>query len=207
MTPKDAMKDCPSIQGHVTLRLEERGKLVKQVEGYNIWTLTGREFLSELIGLKAFHATVPGNRQFFREDRVAYIGVGTGTQTEVAEVSSLVSPVAANTGATSSTVGTFLMPLDAPATLPATSLSTTNTSVQFIKTFGLTEISFGTTPVAVTEAGLFTDGDPTNNFAVPIPSTAWADASTIAPVAYKTFEPITKTQNYTLKVVWEVKFI
>ena len=154
-TEEDVLKDCPSIEGYVTLRLEERGKLVKQVEGSNIWTLTGREFLSELIGLKLF-STVEANRQFYRKDRVAYIGVGTGTQPEVAEVSKLVSPVTYNATATSSTSGDFLAPLD-PAVLPSTSLAVTNTSVQFIKDYDLLEISNTTIgPVVLTEAIYFT---------------------------------------------------
>lgn len=201
----DTIKSCPSIQGHVTIQmLNQRGKVVKQSEGYNIWTLTGREYLSELIALQTFN-TVEADRVLFRNDRVAYIGMGTGSQPEVAEVNSLVSPVSLDTATSGS--GTYLAVLDDPATFPATSSSTTKTAVQFIKTFGSTDYSINSsTNIVLTEAGLFTDGDPENNFAVGR-ITQLPGAYSHAPVAYKTFEPITKTSDFTMKVVWEVRFI
>lgn len=200
----DTIKSCPSIQGHVTIQmLNQRGKVVKQSEGYNIWTLTGREYLSELIALQTFN-TVEADRVLFRNDRVAYIGMGTGSQPEVAEVNSLVSPVSYDTGS----YGTYLAVLDSPATFPATSSSTTKTAVQFIKTFNSTDYSIdASTNIVLTEAGLFTDGDPGNDFAVLNRPIQLASAYSHAPVAYKTFEPITKTIDFTMKVVWEVRFI
>jgi hypothetical protein len=58
--------------------------------------------------------------------------------------------------------------------------------------------------VILTEAGLFTDGDPDNNNAVPAP-TDFATTATRAPVAYKTFEPVTKPEGFTLEAVWEIR--
>lgn len=204
----DTLKSQPAIKGHMTVQLfNKKGKLCKQTEGFNIWTLTGREYLSELIGLQTF-STVEANRVLHRNDRIAYIGLGTGSQPEVAAVSSLVYPVGYDTGVQS---GSFLAVLD-PADFPATSSATTKTSVRFSRTFTSGEYSVATSSdpsgsITLTEAGLFTDGDPTNNFQVGTISTALADSAGFAPVAYKTFEPITKTIDFTMKVIWEVRFV
>ena len=204
----DTIKSCPEIQGHFTVQmLDSSGKVRRQSEGYNIWTLTGREYLSELISLQTFSA-IEADRVLYRNDRIAYIGLGTGSQPEVAAVSSLVYPVGYDTGVQS---GNFLAVLD-PAQFPATSSATTKTSVRFSREFTSAEYSIITSSnptgaIVLTEAGLFTDGDPTNDFAVGTISTALADSSGFAPVAYKTFEPITKTPDFTMKVIWEVRFI
>lgn len=191
---EDTIKSCPSIQGHVTIQLiDERHRVKKHVEGCNIWTLTGREYLSEIIALK-----VSSPREGFREDRVAYIGMGVGSTLEIAEVSRLVDPIVYDGGSN------FLAPLQTPATHPATASSTTKTSVQFIRQFSSNELN-SVNPI--TEAGLFTDGDPSNNFIVGSAPVTLSGAGTRAPVAYKTFEPISKTSDFTMRIVWEVRFI
>ena len=204
---KETIKSCPEIQGHMTVQLlNQAGKVVTQTEGYNIWTLTGREYLSELIALQVFN-TVEANRTTYRNDRVAYIGMGTGVQPEIAGVANLVYPVGYDTGTQD---GTFLAVLD-PAEFPATSSGTTRTSVRFSRTFSSGEYSVPTVnnpsgSIVLTEGGLYTDGDPTNNFAVGTISTAFGDSFGFSPVAYKTFEPITKTPDFTMRVIWEVRF-
>lgn len=198
----DSIKSCPSIEGHVTIQLfNKKGDMTKEVKGNNIWTLTGREYLSELIGVKAFGVT-EATRDVFRNDRVAYIGIGIGSQPEVSNIPSLVTPVSYDLG--TQATGNFLAELDSPATLPAVSGNTPVTAIQFTKTFGAND--FGGNTIVITEAGLFTDGDPDNNFAVGI-TTTWVDTASYSPVAYKTFEPITKTPDFTMKIVWEVRFL
>lgn len=198
----DTIKSCPTIQGHVTVQLFDLdGKLKKETQGFNIWTLTGREYLTELISLQSF-SLVESSRQVHRKDRVAYIGMGIGSQVEASGVSSLVSPVSYDTGVANT--GKFLALLDTPVTFP----STNSTAVQFSKTFGATDFSASAgSSVVLTEAGLFTDGDPGQNFQLGTDFTDWQDSSSFAPVAYKTFEPITKTQDFTMKIVWEVRFL
>lgn len=198
----DIIKTCPTIQGHVTVQLFDLdGKLKKETEGFNIWTLTGREYLTELISLQAF-SLVEADRIVYRKDRVAYMGLGIGSQVEVSNISSLVDPISYDTGV--SGTGTFLSLVDIPVTFP----STNSTAVQFIKTFGPTDFSVNPgSSVVLTEAGLFTDGDPGNNFAIGQDFTAWQNSASFAPVAYKTFEPVTKTQDFTMKIVWEVRFL
>lgn len=190
----DAFKHAPMIKGHVRIEVREGGKLRRQSDGFNIWTLTGREFLAEKIALQAWSP-----RTLFRDDVVAYIGVGSGAQAEVSEISSLVDPVPYKTGE-------FLAAIDAPATFPTSGTSTTNTSVRFQREFSQGEISLGY-DVVVTELGLFTDGDPNNDWGVESTPTDFATAAPRAPVAYKAVEPVTKTTAFTLKAIWDVRFI
>jgi hypothetical protein len=77
--------------------------------------------------------------------------------------------------------------------------------VRFIREYGQTEISLPDN-VILTEAGLFTDGDPDNNWSRTATPTGMAVADR-APMAYKTFEPVTKTTSFTLRVIWEVRFL
>ena len=185
--------DAPEIQGKFRLEVRERGKLTATRDGFNICTLTGREWLSELIALES-----AGPRTPYREDRIALIGLGTGAQPEVANVGSLVEPVPYVTGE-------FLASLAVPATLTSSGTASTNTGVQFIREFARNEVSLGF-DVTLTEAGLFTDGDPDNNFSLPAP-TDYVTASSRAPMFYKTFEPVTKTVDSTVRVIWEVRFV
>lgn len=186
----------PMVEGRVHIETREGGKRRQVSEGKNIWTLTGREYLAELIALSA-----RSPRGTFRDDRVAYIGMGIGSQAEVANIESLVDPVPFEESK-------FLAPMQTPALFPASGTGTPITSVQFVREFGTSEFSFGTLPSAVvlTEAGLFTDGDPDTNWAIGAPVT-FTPASTRAPVAYKTFEPITKTTSFTMRVIWEIRFV
>ncbi len=187
----------PVVEGRFTAETREGGKLRKRAVGKNIWTLTGREYLAELIALSAFSPRTP-----FREDRVAYIGMGIGSQTEVAAIASLVDPVPYRTAE-------FLAPVNAPAIFPASGTGTPITSVQFVREFGLTELSFGSpaSAVVLTEAGLFTDGNPEDDWNVGTLDTSFVASSARAPVAYKTFEPITKTTSFTMRVIWEIRFV
>lgn len=181
----------PVFQGFVKLETREGGKLRQRREGKNIWTLTGREHIVELISLASISP-----RATWRNDRVGYIGMGTGSQAEVSEVSQLVTPVPYK-------AGEFLAQLVAPTTFPS---STERTAVQFIREFGKSEISLGY-DVVLTEAGLFTDGDPSDNWSLADLPTGWNATSGRAPNAYKTFEPITKTIDFTLRLVWEFRVL
>lgn len=186
-------KNAPAIKGFFHAETRERGKLVQQTEGFNVWTLTGREYLAELIALQA-----ASPRTVYRDDRISYIGLGAGSQPEEADITSLVDPIPY-------TPGEFLAPVASPATFPASATTSTKTAVRFIREYGLAEISLGY-DVVLTEAGLFTDGNPEDNWDLNAP-TGLDGAGNRAPMAYKTFEPITKTTEYTLRVIWEVRFL
>jgi len=192
----ETLKHEPQVQGHLHLEMrDERGKLVAVRDGFNIWTLTGREFLAELMALQSVNPT----RQVFRNDRIAYVGVGTGAQLEVSNISGLVNPVPYRTGQ-------FLAPLAAPATFPVSGVDAARTAVRFARRFGRNEISLGY-DVVLTEYGLFTDGDPDNNWDTGSTPTDFDTASGRAPMAYKAEEPITKNVAFALDLIWEVRFV
>jgi hypothetical protein len=191
---KQLLKHNPLIEGKVRLEMRERGKLVTRREGSNIWTLTGREYLAELIALQSRNP-----RTLFRSDRVAYIGMGSGVQAEVSNITSLVDPVVYKTGE-------YLASLAAPATFPSSGTTTSNTATRFVREFSTGELSLGYN-VVITEAGLFTDGDPDNDWDTASTPTDFSAAAGRAPVAYKSFEPVTKTTQFTLRIVWDVRFV
>jgi len=188
------IKDGPSIEGRLTLRLKDPdGRVVEERDGNNIWTLTGREYLAELVAL----ALQNPSRTPMRDDRILYIGLGNGNQSEVAEVSGLVSPIEFR-------VGEFLAQFQVPPTYTADADGTPRTSVQFIREYASNEISLGANAV-ISEAGLFTDGDPNADNAIPCP-TDFATSASRSPLAYKSFDPLVKVEGYGLEAVWEVMF-
>ena len=190
----DIFKHTPQIKGHFQLETREGGKLRARTQGFNIWTLTGREYIAEVVALQA-----RSPRTTFRDDRISYIGMGSGAQLEVSSIESLVAPVVYKTGE-------YLAPLDAPATFPTSGTSTTNTAVRFVREFGAGEISLGYN-VVLTEAGLFTDGDPDNDWDYVSTPTDYAATAGRAPMAYKTYEPITKTTDFTLRAIWDLRIV
>jgi len=189
----DLDKPTVEVRGWVKLVMRERGKIVpgSHRTGKNIWTNTGKEFLA----LKMSIATAPSNS--FRTDNVAYLGVGTGSQLEDASVLALVTPAAY-------AAGLFLAALDIPPTFP---LLPTRTAVKYERTFAENEITLSLgSSVPISELGLFTDGSPLSSFAPGTRDLTLASASSQAPNAYKTFEPVTKTDSLELDVSWEIRF-
>lgn len=185
------MYDDISIKSNVEIFCRENGKIVPGSlrEGHNVWTLTGREYDAQLKSYESYGPDTP-----FRNDRIRYIGFGIGTQPEVSTVIRLVSPIAWNAG------NQFLAQVAAPPLFP---LAPSRTNVRYTKIYGLLELSVVGT-VTLQEAGLFTDGGPP----LFIPGTrdlTLAAAQAQAPMAYKTFEPLKKTQNFELEVRWELR--
>jgi hypothetical protein len=182
------------VEGWVSLVMRQNGKIVpgSRRDGHNIWTNSGREFLALLMSIQT-PPTTP-----FRNDRVAYIGVGTGSQPEDAGVLNLVQPVAF-------VPGQFMAPLDVPPSFP---LSPSRTTVRYHRTFVETDITFGGSAVAITELGLFTNGSPQANppYNPGSRDVTIGNAAAQAPVAYKTFEPVQKTSSLQLEVSWEIRF-
>lgn len=182
-----------SVKGWVSLVMRERGKIVpgSRREGHNVWTNTGKEYLALLMSIQSPPSVS------FRNDRMAFIGVGTGSQVEDASVLSLVQPIAY-------APGLFLAPLDVPPTFP---LNPTRTTVRYHRAFQ--EFDITVTPgssVDITEVGLFTNGSPTAAFAPGTRDLSLANASQQAPNAYKSFEPVGKTSDLELDIAWEIRF-
>ena len=187
--------DPVSIKGYMKIRtIDKKGRTVQEREGSNIWTITGREFLPMLMSYQM--AGVP-----YRRDRVTYIGLGTGGYVETASVSRLENPVEYSSGE-------FLAALDIPPSWP---LYPTRTVCAYKKIYDYNELTFGSIDeIEITEAGLFTNGDPN-----PASSDPWTPgtrrtgivyAIDQAPVAYKVFESVQKRNTFLLEVEWEIRF-
>jgi hypothetical protein len=189
-------KSVVEVKGWVTCLLRERGKIVpgSRRSGHNVWTDTGREFLALLMSYKSTTSTT------YRNDRIAYIGVGTGAQTEDSDVVGLISPIAYNGS------GDFLAPIDHSLTTFPT-LPIRRTSVRYTRAYAEDELSTISTPtVLINEFGLFTDGHQ-NTFAVDGRDKSLANATAQSPVAYKAMlEPVQKTSGIELEIDWEIRF-
>jgi hypothetical protein len=183
-------------KGWVRTLCRERGKIVpgsRREQGFNTWTNTGREF-------NAMSQTLKPDQTRYRSDTIAYLGVGTGLQTEDPSVVGLVQPIPY-------VANTFLAAIDHSATdFP---LSPTRTTVRYVRVYTEDQLTFGdTTAVSISEFGLFTNGDPQNGFATsPGRSVTMAVASQQAPNAYKALlEPVEKTNVLEFQVEWEIRY-
>lgn len=182
------------VKGWVRTLCRERGKIVpgSRRSGHNIWTNTGREFLAMLMTYQA-NATTPQ-----RNDRVFYLGVGQGLQTEEVTVPSLKEPLEI-------TANRFLTALDHAATdFP---LRPTRTVVRYVKTLSETDLTFGEVSSRfISELGLFTNGHQ-NSFEVGQRDISKDAGPFQSPVAYKALlEPVEKTQALEFQVEWEIRF-
>lgn len=189
-------EDDIHANGFVAIVCRERGKLVPGTRrfGHNIWTLTGREHLAQLMSYNDYGPPLTAERT----DRIRYFGFGKGSQPEVSSVTNLLDPCAYDV-----TGGEFL----ASVALPTYPLSPSRTAVRYSRTFSETELSVSGVPtIVLTEAGLFTDGDPSSSYTPGTRDTSMTNALIQAPNAYKVFEPLTKTQNFVLEVSWEIRF-
>jgi len=188
-----------SIECNVYLLMRERGKVVQGScrEGHNILTVTGKNWLSKLVGWK----TIAGTDVPYTHRRVRWMGVGSGTQLEVSTVAALVQPRLA----TSTDYLRSIQRIEFP----------TSTSVRFLREFGTSEITILASAVPVSEVGLFVDVspataggsedasyDPLN----PSFTTLNPTIGTNPPVAYKAFEALTKSPDFSLEVSWEFRF-
>jgi hypothetical protein len=185
-------KSVVEVKGWVKLVLRERGKKITEREGHNVWTNTGREFLTQRISLD-----LASPSSTIRTDAVAFIGVGIGAKTEEPGVLSLQTPIAYDTSL-------FLAEITG-VSFPAYPVRTT---VEYQRTFAETEITIIPGTVLVSELGLFTNGDPAgtpaNGFGTRLRGTT--DMGAVAPVAYKSFEPVAKTENMQLEIFWQIRF-
>lgn len=201
------------VQSNLRIIVRERGKIVQRREGHNIWLDVGREYLAQLIALSAIGPDVPE-----RNDRIKYIGFGIGGTRQT-------SPAVANTPPMSvaypgTNMQTDLDPtitrLERPVrvsgsttapsdpyspldlwlgTIQAPVVHTTAHEVTFRRVFTQTEISYSTfLTVPLSEVGLFTSaanpiGQPYNR-----------------PVAYDTFDVLSKTGAVSTELEWTVRF-
>jgi hypothetical protein len=192
-----AEKSVVEVEGWVKICLRERGKIVpgSHRESHNTITNTGREYIAMSLAYQAV-----GTR--WRYDEIAYIGVGTGAQTLDVGVTALVAPIAYSGS-------TFLAPLDLiPGTSPSFPLTSgdtvTRTTVEFHRLFAENEITTSSTPVNVSEFGLFTDGNQ-STYAAGGRDTTLANALAQSPQFYWSIEPFQKTNALSLDASWEIR--
>ena len=172
---------------NVYITVRENGKIISKQEGHNVWTNTGREYSCLIKSLNRLG-------QPFRSDRIAFIGVGRGTQVESPSVSNLVEPVAFSGG-------DFLKRID--DTLTVFPDNGSRLSIRYSAVFGPdTFPEDGVTYIS--ECGLFTNGN-AYTFAYDQRETGLDVARDQSPVAYHTFEPIPKTSNIEIEIMWELR--
>lgn len=197
---EDVLPQVVHVEGFVSMVCRERGKIVPGTRrvGKNIVTLAGREFYARVSSYSSYSPLTKA-----RQDGVRYIGFGVGTTVETTSVSKLVSPIAYD----ASSGGLFLAELAIP-TYPLQTSGSFGTTARYTREFSETELSIVGT-VSLTEAGLFTDGSPSSSpdpFEPETRDVSLAQAAFQAPNAYRTFEPLPKTQNFVLQVAWEMRF-
>lgn len=182
------MEKGSEIQGHFTIETYERGKKVKSKcrEEKNIWLLEGRAYSAMVKSYASYGPDLP-----IRNDKIKYIGVGSGTQPEVSTITRLVTPIPYNAG------NDFLATLDIPT------FSIDNTIVTYTRTFQNNEISVAGT-VIVSELGLFTDGV-LPNYTPGSRNITFPAATSQAPLSYKTFEPLPKTTDSTVSIKYSLR--
>lgn len=170
-------------------------------EAHNVFTDTGRDWLAHLVVWAGLNTGPSGEDVAYTQRRLRWMGVGTGTQAEVEGVTSLVTPVEVDES------GNYLSPIQT-SDFPATK------QVRVYKEFSTAEISISGSPVVpVTEAGLFVDVIPVSAIGGSEDSAVGSEDSTLnrqvaanAPVAYKMFDVINKTQDFALEIRWEFRF-
>tara|TARA_B100000927_G_C16344071_1_gene420504 strand:+ start:118 stop:681 length:564 start_codon:yes stop_codon:yes gene_type:complete len=165
------------------------GEVVSDQMGHNVWTNTGREYSCLLKSYKT--QNVP-----FRSDRILYVGLGTGNQPESVGVTRLSSPVAWE--------GTKFLKM---INLGLTSFQTSDgakTSIRYTCRFDESDLVVDGAPINITECGLFTDGHQ-DSHEVGQREEGIARATLQSPVAYHTFDPIPKTSNIQLDLIWELR--
>lgn len=178
---------------YITARDRATGAVIAERVGHNVWTNVGREYSCLIKTYKSDALTA------YREDRIAYMGVGTGTQPETVSVSALTTPVPYR-GAQ------FLKKITHTLTTFPT-IDASRTSVRYVCTFAEDELvppDVGGDVYYITECGLFTDGKQ-GTFERGGREVGLAQASSQAPVAYHTFDPIPKLSTLELEIIWELR--
>jgi hypothetical protein len=166
------------------------GETLHERLGHNVWTNTGREYSA---GVKTYQE----NRTPLRNDRICYVGLGSGTQPETVNVQRLVTPIQFS-------AGKFLNEINHART-SFQSVSGVRTAVRYSCIFERQHINIGgENTVLISECGLFTDGD-LLTFAVGGRSTMIGESLSQSPIAYHSFDPIPKTPNVQLDIIWELR--
>ena len=173
----------------VVARCSLSGDVLAERIGHNVWTTTGREYSCML-------KTFGPNGTPLRNDRIAYVGLGSGNQPESVSVARLVTPLAWATGR-------FLKPLAHElTTFP--SVVGARTAVRYVVRYGFDDVSLNDSTAHISECGLFTNGEQ-RTFQADGRDVRIQVAEQQSPVAYHTFDPIPKSPNTELEIIWELR--
>jgi len=198
------------VKQNLTLTLRDRGKIVTQREGHNIFLDLGREWLAQLISYQSLSPDVA-----FRDDRVRYMGFGIGGTRQLALGAANALPISPPYSGTNAQTDTdpLITTIERPVRVRGSTTAypgiagdewigsigsadpfSSPTRVTFRRLFTQTEISYGPyVSVPLSEVGLFTSAaDPSNH------------QNTM--IAYDTFDTISKTTAFELEVVWTIRF-
>jgi len=171
-----------TVKEVVTPTSEDYTFLAVRKVNNGVLTQTGREWLTQLCPWSFIGAPDVA----FTEDRIRWVGLGSGGFPMIPGVMTLDSPIEYATGL-------YLTELSAS---PGTTFPTVQ-SVEFTRQYLTTEVSL-TGPALVSEAGLFVDQNPSLNLDPAV--------SNNPPVFYKSFEGLMKSSDFLLLVDWTLKF-
>jgi len=209
------------VRSNLELTMRERGKIVARRKGHNIWLNLGRQYLAQLITYNSFAGGVGTP---LRNDRVQYMGLGIGGNQQIALGVANASPLGASPPSPSGAYpGTNIQtdtdptvialerpvrvsggvlpypyyPTDvwlAQVQAPAWSVDDVPYDATFSVLFEQTDVSYNPyLLVPLSEVGLFTAAANPNIY-------------NNAPIAYDTFNTITKTDAFELEIQWTIRF-
>ena len=204
------VKDTIQVKNNLSLVCRERGKIVARRDGHNIWLDLGREYLAKLIALQSYGPDVP-----FTDARVKYLGFGIGGTRQLALATANSTPISPpyTGGNTQTDNDPTILTMERPVRVSGSSSAypgvvgdtwigritsadplTAPKQVTFRRIFTQLEVSYGPfVSVPLSEVGMFTsDADPENY--------------QNNPVAYDTFDTLSKTSAVDIEVVWTIYF-
>jgi hypothetical protein len=202
--------DRIEVKQNLKLVARERGKIVQQRIGHNIWLDLGREWLAKLISLDSYGPDVPR-----RNDRIKYMGLGIGGTRQLALPTANSAPIAPPYTGTNVQTDTdpAVVTLERPIRISGSSSNypglagdawvglvqapadfSVPHAVTYTRLFTEADVNYGpfhTMPLS--EIGLLTSAaDPEN----------WQNTL----VAYDTFDTISKTPAVAIEVTWTIRF-
>lgn len=210
---KAGFSDKIEVKSNLSLVARERGKIMARRDGHNIFLDTGREWIAKLISYSVMSPLTA------EEDRrIRYVGFGIGGVRQqalgVANGAPLVTAYPGTNAATDEdpTLTRIERPVritGGATTYPGTGTDVWLAQVQapaghsnphhttFTRLVGKTEISYGSfLTVPLSEIGLFYHD----------PTAGYVNVYNNPPVAYDTFDTLSKTAAVTVEVTWTLRF-
>ena len=203
------LKETVEVRSNVRIVGRERGKVTFRREGHNIWLNTGREWMARAVSYESLDPDVPLDNQ-----RIKYMGFGVGGTRQFGQSRLVDAPYDVYAGTNNQTdQNPAVTRLERPVRIsggegayPGTALDRWVAAVQappefptaatarYRRIFTRQEISYGNfLSLPLSEIGLFLSGAVVNNYLN-------------VPVAYDTFDTISKTQAVAIEVTWDLEF-